>query len=89
MQARQSWFRVSLILSFSHRKKVLGKREDLRGAESSLSIYKKKRGSEEAAWGDHENEHRHPTMGYFCHHRVVIKLKAHLDIQGLYMRSRE
>lgn len=48
MQARQSWFRVSLILSFRHRK-VLGKREDLRGAESFLSIYKKKRGSEEAA----------------------------------------
>lgn len=50
MQARQSWFRVSLILSFSHRK-VLGKREDLRGAKSSLSIYRKKSSSEESAWG--------------------------------------
>lgn len=50
MQARQSWLKVSLILSSSHWK-VLDKREDLRGAKNSLSIYRKKRGSEEAAWG--------------------------------------
>lgn len=42
MQARQSWFRVSLILSFSHRK-ALGKREGLRRSRKfSFCLQKEK-----------------------------------------------